>query len=713
MELLSSRFAAAKTLRFADPVGIIRLLALIIPLLVVAGVSFTIISSFERRLDEGGRTLASLNALLAEQFARLMESIHAVTRLTATRVLELGPGGDPREIELLRADMAAYASGLPVVRSIAWVRPDGQAISSSQSPGTTVFVGGMAQFPETMNLPAGTIRIMPPVSSPRDGSWSLNIIRPVIAAGGRRHGAVSVVIDPPVLAALYAPAALGPGFAGRLFQDFTLFATHPHDDKLIGQKFAPDSRVLDMLLDGSRHLQRRVISQIDQRERIVDTHQIGNLRLLSVLSVPVETIVADWRREATYLALGGSVCALVIGLGFWQLARVIRVSERAIAAGAEQDRLRSIAEAANCEKSRFLAAASHDLRQPLHALGLFASALARRVDKAEQVALVNNIEEASRSMAAMFGALLDLTRIDAGGIKPAPAQFPLAPLLEKLREEIEPVATAKGLSFRIAPTSAVIVTDPTLLETILRNLLSNAVRYTESGKVLAGCRRRADGTVEVQVLDTGAGIDEADRQRIFREFERAGHRPAGGVAEGMGLGLAIVRRLCDVLALTMGLRSHRGRGSMFWVRVPAARPIASAPANKVAGGQKKLLGVVAVVDDEPAIRAGLCSELSDREIECWAPEDIGRIDYARLGEATALVVDLNLGEADDGLAVLAEAERRLGRRLVAVLVTESTDLGTLARLAASGRRWLHKPVTGDGIVAELEKALEEAEKRAG
>jgi CheY-like chemotaxis protein/anti-sigma regulatory factor (Ser/Thr protein kinase) len=316
--------------------------------------------------------------------------------------------------------------------------------------------------------------------------------------------------------------------------------------------------------------------------------------------------------------------------------------------------------------------------------------------------LVNNIRESVSSMTEMFGALLDLTRIDAGGVDPKPEAFSLEPLLGRIARDAAALAAGKSIAVRHVPTSAQVETDPVLLETILRNLATNAVRYTVTGKILIGCRRRRGDVVDIVVVDTGLGIAEADQDRIFREFERV-KASGAGAAHGLGLGLAIVRRLGQALGLSVGLRSVAGRGSAFWVTVPLARslpaPVVEEPARAVFSGS------VGVLDDEPAIREGLSREFSDRGIECWAPAEPATPDPARLDQMRALVVDLNLDHASDGLAVLAEAERRLGRRLVAVMVTGSTDPATLERLERSGRPWLHKPVGADEIIEAINRAL--------
>ena len=233
---------------------------------------------------------------------------------------------------------------------------------------------------------------------------------------------------------------------------------------------------------------------------------------------------------------------------------------------------RAAAESASRAKSQFLAAASHDLRQPLHAMGLFAAALAARVRDPEVRPLVASIRASVEALEELFAQLLDLSRLDAGALEPARASVALGPLLARLAADFAPQASAAGLALRIVPTRLAVDTDPVLLERILRNLVANAVRYTPAGGVVIGARRRA-GAVRVDVIDSGIGIAEHDRARVFDEFVQLAAAPrhhAGG--RGMGLGLAIVRRLAALCGHQVELASTPGRGSRFSITLPRANP---------------------------------------------------------------------------------------------------------------------------------------------
>ena len=223
-------------------------------------------------------------------------------------------------------------------------------------------------------------------------------------------------------------------------------------------------------------------------------------------------------------------------------------------------------ELANLAKSRFLAAASHDLRQPLHALGLFVAQLRSHMKSAEGSRLVDRIDDAVTAMNELFNALLDISKLDAGVLPVNLIEFPIAQVLRRIESTFAEAAREKGLSFQLVSSSAWVRSDPILLERIVHNLVSNAVRYTASGSVVVGCRRRGD-TVHIEVWDSGPGIAEAQRRNIFGEFYRlAGDNTHGG----LGLGLAIVDRLCKLLDHPIQLDSTVGKGSRFSVTVPMA-----------------------------------------------------------------------------------------------------------------------------------------------
>ncbi len=222
-------------------------------------------------------------------------------------------------------------------------------------------------------------------------------------------------------------------------------------------------------------------------------------------------------------------------------------------------------------KTRFLAAASHDLRQPLQALGLFVAALAHKPLEDDLRQIVDRIQASLAALEHLLETILDISRFDAGAVETRSTSFPLQRLFARLAAEFEPVAEDKGLAMRFVPTSHIVVSDPMLLERILRNLVSNAVRYTGRGGVVVGCRRRGD-SLRVEVWDSGPGIAPAEQREIFREFHQL-NDALRGPRQGSGLGLAIVDRLADLLGHQIDLHSIPGKGSVFAVVVPLAEAV--------------------------------------------------------------------------------------------------------------------------------------------
>jgi two-component system, sensor histidine kinase len=224
------------------------------------------------------------------------------------------------------------------------------------------------------------------------------------------------------------------------------------------------------------------------------------------------------------------------------------------------------AEQANQAKSKFLSAAGHDLKQPLEAIGMFSGMLERRMPDEKSAAIMRDMHDAQRSMRSLLDSILSLSKLEAGVVAPNPTLFELQPLLAQLTREYRVSAQSKGLAIRLVPTSISIYSDPLLLERIIRNLLSNAVRYTRRGRILLGCRH-LNGAVRIEVWDTGSGIPEGGLDKIFTEFSQL-EDPERDRSEGIGLGLAIVKRLTSLLGLKIICSSELGKGSRFGIEIP-------------------------------------------------------------------------------------------------------------------------------------------------
>ncbi len=365
-------------------------------------------------------------------------------------------------------------------------------------------------------------------------------------------------------------------------------------------------------------------------------------------------------------------------------------------------------------KSQFLAAASHDLRQPLHAMALFITALARRVKDPEGIEIVDSLRIAVDSMRAMFQALVDVSRLDAGTIAPAPKVFAVSDVLGKLRTDFAAQAEAKGIGLSVRDCAAAVRTDPVLLESMLRNLVHNAVKFTPSGKVLVGCRRRG-GMLRIDVLDTAGGIAPDQLESIFDEFRRLQPARKTGT-EGLGLGLAIVRRLSRLLDLPVTVDSVVGRGTRFSIAVPVAggmAPAAAPEARHPASGPSLHGARILAVDDDEMVRGAVARILSDwgcTVATAASPaEALQRIDLDGF-RPSILLVDYNLGTPMDGLALVETIEKHLPEPVPAILVTGATDTDAIVRFESSGHAWLAKPVESAQLRRTVAYMLDKARR---
>jgi len=373
-----------------------------------------------------------------------------------------------------------------------------------------------------------------------------------------------------------------------------------------------------------------------------------------------------------------------------------RVAEKSAALSlqlARTEEARDEAQAANRGKSRFLAAASHDLRQPLHALGLFAGALDEHISDPEGSALIRKITTTVASLDTLLSALLDVSKLDAGAIVPRVRPMPLDPLFERIANDFAPEAIERRLKFAAVPTRLAVASDPVLLERILRNLVANALRYTERGGIVIGCRRRGE-LVCVEVRDTGPGIPVPEQEKIFEEFYQIGN-PERDRARGLGLGLAIVRRLCGLLGHRIDVWSKPGQGSAFrvWMeRAHALAPVETPPDDRPATPLEHRS--VVVIDDEAAIREGMRDLLESWGCKALIAADIDEaITLGRGGpRPDALLVDYRLRGGMDGVRAIELLRAEWGHGIPAVLVSGASSPEDLARIKASGLVLLHKPV---------------------
>ena len=403
---------------------------------------------------------------------------------------------------------------------------------------------------------------------------------------------------------------------------------------------------------------------------------------------------AGWLIAASALATLTAIGIVAVRGREWRAdVRALALRDNHIKAVAAE---RDAAQRADQEKSRFLAIASHDLRQPVHAIGLFAATLERRLQGSDEEPLVRNMIRAIDGLDRSFNAMLDVSRLDAGTIEPNMQHFPLRDLFRRLHMHFAGHAELKDLGLRFSPGGKSVNSDPQLLERILGNLVQNALKYTEQGGVVVVARSTATH-LNIEVWDTGVGIAAADLHRVFEEFYQVG-RSERARAQGLGMGLAIVKRLAKLLGHSLTVASRPGRGTMF--RVGIALGALGDIQDTTAAADTRPIPItqphaVLVIDDEEAIREGLRLLLEEWGYEAITAASAAAAERAivSLGILPELILsDLHLGDGPDGIAAVAAVRRQCGHDVAAILITGDTSHDEMRRVSESGLSVLLKPV---------------------
>jgi len=364
---------------------------------------------------------------------------------------------------------------------------------------------------------------------------------------------------------------------------------------------------------------------------------------------------------------------------------------------------KAIAEEANLSKTRFLAAASHDILQPLNAARLYTSALVETQTGEPVSSLSRNVDASLDAVEEILSAILDISRLDSGALKPDWSVFRIDELFRQLQVEFAPVAQGKGLELVFVPSSLSVRSDRRLLRRLLQNLISNAIKYTESGHILVGCRRRG-GALRLSVHDTGLGIPPSKQRLVFREFQRLDQ--GARIARGLGLGLSIVERISRVLDHRLTLASQVGKGSVFSLDIPTAVPLPAAPAQTPAAAvpDRPLAGlVILAIDNEPAILDGMqrllgnwgCVVLTAGSLKA-ALRAIRDADQ----QPSVLIVDYHLDDTD-GIEVVTKLRWRLKSNPRALLVTADRSVGVREAALAKDILVLNKPLKPAALRATL------------
>jgi two-component system, sensor histidine kinase len=386
------------------------------------------------------------------------------------------------------------------------------------------------------------------------------------------------------------------------------------------------------------------------------------------------------------------------------IAAAIRDATARKRAEAELVEAREIADRANQAKSRFLAAASHDLRQPLQTLALLNGSLRRMTLDAPAASAVAQQEQAIGAMSRLVNTLLDITKLESGAVKPELADFAVGSLFEQLQREFSAIAADKGLSLRFEATPEGAYSDASLVEQILRNLVSNAIKYTRAGEVCVECRRRAAATLQIDVRDTGIGIPPDQLRYIYDEFYQIGV-PTNSTREGYGLGLSIVQRLVRLLGLQLDLKSDVGKGSTFSLVLASARgalPSSRQPMEQRPHGSGVSRTHVLLVEDDPAVRDAtrMLLTVEGYRVSMAASLAEAQAQAREHADISLIVADYHLADRQTGLEVIASVREILRAQTHAVLVTGDAP-AVRALMPDANLQLAAKPINAEELLTLL------------
>lgn len=450
-------------------------------------------------------------------------------------------------------------------------------------------------------------------------------------------------------------------------------------------------------------LGRGVIRPIARVSRLIERIGAGEL------SARAEVLPGDPLREVQQ---GLNVMAQRLESGRDELEQRIATATQALREKKEE------AETATRAKSRFLAAASHDLRQPMHALGLFVARLAQLPHDAPTTHLIGNLDASVQALQELLDGLLDVSRLEAQAVQVQLRPFPLADLFEQLRASLALTAQQKGLRLRVRPTQVWVLSDSALLHRVLLNLLSNALRYTRTGGVLLACRSGADGQhVRIEVWDTGIGIAPEHQSAVFKEFYQIGNSERDR-NRGQGLGLSIVEHSARLLGYPLQMRSSLGRGTRFSLCVPLAPPGVALERRSPLRPRtfEDIAGLrVLVIEDDQLVREALVSLLASWRVEAAVAEGLAMaLALLKSGAAPDVIVaDYRLRDGENGIEVIHQLRAVAGQPIPACLISGDADATLMQAAAVASLTLLQKPVRPAKLRSLLRRLTRSAQADGG
>ena len=529
---------------------------------------------YRETLEQTERRTESTAALL-DQHVR--QTLHAADFVLG-QAIELSRQGPPDQATWRR--LHDLEAGLPERGRLLIFDADGNLVLDSRAfPAPQYNISGQPRF--QAHRQGNPFIVTPMANAPIGDCLHFTVSRPIVDKLGHMLGIASAAIDVANFSDHYKALDLGEGGIIAVFdREGGIILRQPNPERFQGRNIV-GGVILGAVVRSPQGFLPVSPSKLDGIERLVAYRALDEFGLVAVAGIATDEALAGWWRARVITLAALSVFALILAalaaLAFRGLNReqaMMRDLERTVRDRTEEARLQAeAARRANEDKTRFLAAASHDLRQPLQAAGMFVEVLAARLTATPHQGVVEKLRQSIEATGTLLSTLLDVSTLEAGKVQPNVTAFPLMPLLASLADQMEPEAAARHLRLKVAVTSAWVVSDRVLLERLLRNFLVNALRYTSRGGVLLGCRRRSGGQLLIVVVDTGIGVPDDKREMIFDDFTRLENSlPSIVGSRGPGLGLGVVRRMAQLLGHKIEVRSIVGKGSSFGVLVPSARP---------------------------------------------------------------------------------------------------------------------------------------------
>ena len=443
----------------------------------------------------------------------------------------------------------------------------------------------------------------------------------------------------------------------------------------------------------------------------------GSIYLPSFLSFSVPLILPLAITHITSgndsLVLTGLLLMMFLAVNFFLSARGNRQFRELLRSQIKNDELmrrlgdeKRIAERAVIAKSRFLAAASHDLRQPLHAMGLLLSALKQREYDDKKLEIIDDMGKSSEALNGLFNSLLDVSRLDAEIIDFRPSHIPAIDMFDGLRAQFMQQAAEKQVRLLVEPGEHVFYSDAILLERVLRNLFSNAVQYTQTGHILLSCCEHSDGVKMITLEDSGIGIPAESAEDVFSEYYQLNNTNRDR-SKGLGLGLAIVRRLCELMDVPISMTSEEGKGTVFTLMVPGGDPAQITPRAKPYGTMQAKDRRILVIDDEVQVLQGMRHMLEGWGCKVMLAESVRDAlkIIALSDESPELIISdfrLHDGDGTDAVETICEA---LDVRVPAIIISGDTSPKRLKQVKKTGLLFLHKPVSADELHQHMQALL--------